>query len=698
GRHVDRRTDAWAFGVILYECLTGVCPFAGETPQDAIGAVLHKQIDFDLLPGETPAALRRLLHRCLQRDKRERLRDLGDARLELLAAREELHAPAPVPAAHSTNWWPWLIAVVAVVIAALAFLAPRPAPGPTETGTPSRGYTGPVRLELPPPVPGATSAFDHTIQYVALSPDGGTIAVTATTGTDAPVLYVRRLSDNSYRALDGLKHPTWPVFSPDGRWIAVLDNYERLVRVSVDGGPVQRIVDVDPSYDFSSNLVWTEDDDLIYCDEGEELKACAITTAEIRVLMAPDPDLGKYGFGNSAAVPGGRYLLVTSWDSFMRPDVYIGVYDFETGSFRQLIRNASYPHVFNGELAFLRDDALYAVSFDASTATISGDPRLLVDGVTTSEWNQSALADVASNGTIIHVPGHRRCEGRRMVRFSRTGETQPFLPGTAPYKDTVDLSRDGSRLVTTTLADRMELWIHDLTTGGRTRHLLEGEVYRPMFSPDGKDLIFLLFGRDPREFGRFEIATGRYRTLTQLSELEEIWPATWISDNEMLGTHRPADGSPYTVTRFTLEPWSMESIIATEHSNWGGWVSPDGQWLLFGSDRSGENEIFVRRYPDGTRDWPVSHLTAHTPRWSHDGSRIYYIESRTDKELYEVTFSPGGDGTLPVLGQPTRLFSTNSLFGVDNYVPLPDDQGFLMIDLADWEKAPQRLMVTLPGR
>lgn len=689
GRSVDRRTDIWSFGVVLYECLTGVCPYAGESATDSIGAILHKEPDWSLLPANTPPTIALLLRRCLTRDKSKRLHDIADARIEIEHAIDDpssgsaLVTTVAAPRRRAPIL-PWVIALLAIAGLIGALTLPSGAPE-----TPER----PVRFTVHAsdvPAAGGTRIMND----MAISPDGMTVAYIVEKADGTTGMMLRRFDSFEQREIQGVTEARGPTFSPDGRWLLLLDEFRRYVRVPVDGGPREVVYDP-PTGDVllpNGRIAWLDDGWVYLVDQRNDvLKRLHLRSRAIETVLDPSQHPEILGFENIAPAPGG--LLATAWTGSTRSDY--GVYFIDTATFeaRELVRNAADAQLVGEHLIYQRDGSLYAAPYNAARAEIRGSARVVQSGVQTANWSGTAHYAASPTGTLVFLPGDRRGEGRSIVMVNDEGETEPAFDFDEPLQDQLALSPDGTRIACTTLDQRIELWVLDTVTGAKERFSHEMELYAPKFSPDGTSVWVALAGGGEARLSRLDLATGRFED----PELDVFGGASAaLPDGRLLLQNRPSATFPSSDIRLwdPSKPGEPETLIGTVHNEWGASVSPDGAMMAYVSIKSGKNEIYLRRFPDGERDWLVGAEHCDFIRWSPGGDSIYYVSFDGVPAITRRSVSWPEGAPAPTLGEPDAVYSSRSLLNSAQFELTPEGR-IMLIDVAEWEREAQPISVVL---
>ena len=477
GKPVDRRADIWAFGVVLYEMLTGIRAFGGEDVSLTLSAVLQREPEWAALPTTMPPGLSAYLRRCLQKDPRQRVQAIGDVRLALAGAFETEggagHASAVT--APATEWR----RMAAVGLAALllggalvgvALWGLREAPNQPVVRSVLSGPPNPPVLVLP------------IRSDVAISRDGRTVVyLTEGDGTQGRVLHVRDIGQLEGRPLQGPTGPFDPFVSPDGAWVGFMPNRGPLQRVSILGGTPETITPLSAPLRGAS---WGADGNIVYSTTEGALLRVAADGGEPEVLTTPRPGTG-HTF--PALLPDGRGVLFTlSGDDSLD----VGVLDLRTGEHRTLIRGGRHGrYVAPGHVVYAAAGTIRAVPFDLESLEVTGPPVSLVDGVVMK--GRSANFAVSETGALVYVRGERpdATGARRLVWVDPDGEEEELGLPAAAYRHP-RLSPDGRRLAVIVIEGQQRaLWVHDLASGGRLQLTRGGDATDPLWTPDGGRLI-----------------------------------------------------------------------------------------------------------------------------------------------------------------------------------------------------------------
>jgi serine/threonine-protein kinase len=621
GQPTDRRADIWSFGVMLHEMLSGKRLFAGETISHTLADVLRAPIELDDLPETVDPRIRKLIKRCLDRDRLQRLRDIGEARIVL----EDLLAnPTPIaspttdtgsvesePQKKGAGRWPWLIAALAAIVAVIGF---------TRDATVEPQEAGSVRRFM--------LDVEHSINTrqgdglaIAISGDGLQVVARGGSGTDDR-LYRRRLDAFETTPIEGTVGGNNPLFSPDDRWISFIVG-GTIKKVRSNGGPSSEVGRVSGTVDGMS---WAEDGYIYYGRSGR-IWRLSVTSGETEAITEVPEDASRR-LGYPSMLPGGRTLLVSVLPSIGGSGQLFAL-DLETKELIDLEMAGSDPRYLpSGHVMFAQGDYAFSAPFDLRLLKFVGDtvpvhPRAWVD------QGRMQIA-VSQNGTVVYLPGARG-QTQTLVTVDLQGEVTPLLPEGLPFMSLNDLriSRDGHRLLVS--VENAAIWMIDLDT--RTPTLMSEDVFYPHWSPDGRTI---LYGSTRGE--SFDI----YTRDVDLSEPEQLFldvennlrAADWTTDGRLVIREEiPGKGMDLTYVN-DLENPELIPLLTGDDDELAPVVSTDNKWIVFVSNYSGQDEIYVTGFPEGGARSKISIKGGTSPTWAPDGSAIYYFEGSS---LIEVT-------------------------------------------------------------
>jgi serine/threonine-protein kinase len=662
GLAVDRRTDIWAFGCVLFEMLTGRRAFAGETRSDTIAAVLSSDPDFTAVPATAPSAVHRLLRRCLAKDASERLHDIADARLEVADAQQPETIDRRTTPRRSA--WPALaMLALGVVAGALSWYA---------FGSP---HTEPARPVVRFTIATGTDPLAARRSGLAISNDGRQLAYATTQGM---ILRTReRLDDTLLQTLGTF--PGEPFFSPDGQWLAYPDA-PLLKKISTRGGAPISIGEVGSA----ATGAWAQEEIIFASVSGLfRLPKEGAPAERIPVDISPAEQIT-----HPELLPGGRTVLYTvvSTRSIVTPganaaDSRIEAVDMQTGARKVLIHGGSMArYAASGHLLYLSRRILHAVGFDAQSLELVGDPAAVVN-------EPMVEFAVAADGTLAYTP-EITGEPRTLVWVDRNGREEPL--GAPPrWYMYPRISPDGTRIALDVMAPARDIWMWDLRRKALERFTVD-DAGNPIaaWSPEGRRIAF---GSD--RFGPTNLflqpADGSGAPERLLTSDRIQMPIAFAPDGRLLFSEEvPGQGRDIHVLSLDGSR-RVDVLVATPANELHGEVSPNGKWLAYDSNESGQFEVYVRPYPNvSDARWKISLQGGRQPLWSRDGRELFYRDYSGAVVRMAVidtpTFTPGA--TTRVL-EGSGYLGSGPLGSARTFDIAPDGRRFLMIK----EGAPERV-------
>jgi eukaryotic-like serine/threonine-protein kinase len=675
GRAVDKRTDVWAFGCVLFEMLTGKNPFGGETLTDTLAAIVKNEPDWTQLPAGTPRSIRTLVARCLRKDPADRLHDIADVRIEIVdAASGSGLAPAGSSSGRSRSRERWMWASLATVLFVAAGInvpkwltAPRPA---LET-----------RLEITTP-PTSDPAS------IAISPDGRMI-VFVSTSESVSTLWIRGLDSESSRPLAGTEGATYPFWSPDGRSLGFFAD-DKLKRIDIRGGPAQVVSDaVSPR-----GGTWGPDDMILFADSaaGPIIRVRSSGGERTAVTRFKSGEGGGHRFPQ--LLPDGHHFLFYWFGGAHSRGVYVG--DTKSVDTQRLLEADSSASYSNGRLFFVRQGTILAQDFDADRLTLKGNPSIVGEGIVVDGVSLTLPAlSMAADGTIAYRKGVGR--GRQLVWFDRSGRV---LERVGDQQDDLNLSLspDGRRVATQRMVNgNTDIWILELERQSHVRFTSAETLDNfPVWSPDGR---YLAFGSNTN--GSIDL----YRKLANGVGANELLVASWTgspvnaldwsADGRYLLFRLASPRTGYDLWVLPLDTKKPVAVVQTEFADREGQFSPDGKWIAYQSNESGRFEIYAQPFPGPGARIPISTGGGAQVRWRRDGKELFFISF--DGRLMSVPVAQGPNGTLDTR-PATPLFAANIGGAVQNtaghqYVVSADGQRFLMNTLTQEAASPLTIVL-----
>jgi eukaryotic-like serine/threonine-protein kinase len=667
GKPVDKRTDVWAFGIVLYEMLVGRRVFDGETVADVIGTIVHKEPDWESLPVETPVAIRRLLRRCLAKDARQRLHDIADARLEIETASNE---PVVETRSQRSSNRAWLIAGIFVVaIAATAFVTRWWLTGVTSDETTLWSSI------LPPEKPFSRDVFPAP----ALSPDGRILAFHAPNAGGQKVIWVQALDSPAARALPGTEGSKELFWSPDGRSLGFFAN-SKLQRIDIAGGAPQVLADAP----VGEGGTWASDGTILFVPAAvtvHRIPASGGTPVEVTHLNAARHELIH---GWPSFLPDEKHFLLWVFSSEKQNEgVYVGTLD--TGELRPILPLRTRAQYANGYLFFGRQGNLMAQRFDLGTLQLSGEASRVTEGLGLSCCETANMAfSVSRSGNIVWWGGPSPYAGKSQPTwFDRLGHNAGTLGEPGSYYGLIP-SLDGKYAATESFDLRAltaDILLLDLANGNPSRlTFVNYWAGNPVWSRDSQRVLFTQW-RD-----HLDVATVQGGAVEQVpfpGGGNSDFPLGWSPDGQNLLLLR---STPETRRDLWVLPMSGDHkarpYLNSSINEFDGRISPDGHWVAYATDELGRNEVFVQSFPIAGNKKRISTSGGVLPMWRSDGRELYFMTS--DRTLMAVSVTPG-----PIAVEsstPVRLFQLTGVYGEENfgfgrspYAPSADGQRFLLL-------------------
>ena len=616
GKAVDRRADIWAFGCVLYEMLTGTRLFAGDSMAETLGLIFSREPDLAALPPATPPRVRSLVARCLVKDPRQRLRDIGDARLELDSTDDPHARPAVAPA--SARWRPATL-VAATLIGALAASGYWWIRAASTSATPA-----PMQLSvmLPEPPDGDAGA--------EISPDGKWIAYKAARD-GKPFLFLRRTAERTGRVLEGTDGASKPFFSPDSQWIAFV-SASTLKKIPVSGGSPVAICTISTSSGFSTGFVggaWGADGTIVYIPQfNGGIWAVPSTGGTPRVLLDTDESKDRIGYLYPEVLPGGKGILFSLVPNRAMDANDRDIAVLETGASepRIIVRGGLNARVTpTGHLVYARGDELLAVAFDLVRLEVMGTPVPVVDGLQRSPMGDVSFS-IADTGTLLYDPFTAPSSESLLAIADRKGAIRE-IPGSRGRPAEFSVSADGRTVAARVPAQNDDVWTFDVVRGSPLRLTLEpGDEIFPQWSPDGSRIAF--GSRTGRIFLKSSDGTGQRETIAT-GEFPRL-PSSFSPDGKMLAFTELSPTGRRDVLLLPLGgAGKPEPFAATEAEESDATFSPDGRWIAYTSNETGRNEIFVRPIgaPGGRKR--VTSDGGKAAAWSRSGRELFFLKGNT---------------------------------------------------------------------
>jgi Tol biopolymer transport system component len=658
GRPVDRRADIWAFGVVLYEMLSGRRAFEGEEISDVMASVLRQEIDWAALPADTPPGIRHLLRRCLERDPKQRLRDIGEARIALESRDDHVEPPKSTsvatdpPAGRRTARSaaiPWAIAGVAAMMAAVLALVVLLRAGPAAADR--------LLLEIGPP-PDLDFLVGPNLGGVEISPDGTTVAFLVQTPSGRR-LYVQSLATGEAHPLPGTDYAHYPFWSPDSRSIGFFGN-GKLFTIAIAGGQPEAIVNIEQG----RGGTWSDDGMILFTPRGGGTihRVSARGGAAERVTSL-DLTRGENAHYWPVALPGGRkFLFFVRSTRAENNGIYLGSLDGAKPV--RLVTSLSsglyQPPSGRGPgwLLWVRDSELLAQPLDIEHGTLTGDVTTIASDVRVEESQRGTFASVSNDGRLAWTSA--RAGDQAFTWYERSGrrlDTAPIEPGRIMQPR---ISPDGRKIVfTRATAGTADIWVHDFASGTETQVTTDPDYdENPEWSPDGRQLVYQGRGGASQVLLVTALDGSKSAALVVKGE-DQPSSARFLPDgHNLLFSSTRADLNSDLAIANVERPDRPSQLTSETAQEVEPAPSPDGRWLAFVTDRTGRLEVAMARllHEGDTfrlgRLWPISSAGGVNPFWRRDGRELVYLAA--DGNLMSVSVTMADEAVT--LGKPTRLF------------------------------------------
>jgi hypothetical protein len=616
GKAVDRRTDIWALGCVLYEMLVGRRPFEGEGVSETLARVIEREPHWARLPARLSPALRTFLERCLHKDPRQRVQAIGDVRLALEGAFETALSPTAAPVVVA-RWRSVVLVGAAAIVASGAIV----------------GSLMWVAMRQPPPrvsrlQVASSGSSEVSVGYndrdLAITPDGSRLIYI---GNRATQIFVRALDALSPVAVF-TGRPLGLFTSPDGQWIGFRDGPGTLKKVAVAGGPAVTLATLDAA--GPGGATWGPDGAIILASESVAtgLQRVSASSGPVEVLTRPDPAEGEADHLWPEMLPDGRSVLftITSLTGGLGA-AKVAILDLQTGKRQVLLSGGSHAHyVPSGHLIYGQAGTLQAVSFDLARREVRGAPVTVVPDVVTSSRGGVDVV-VARDGTLAYLSvGSVTGTPRTLVWVDRLGNEIPIGAPPRPYFLPA-VSPDGTRVAVFANDQEGDVWLWDLSRTTLTRFtVVPGRDVVQVWTPDSRRVIF----SSERAGGRnlfWQAADGSGAVEQLLESPNTQYPMAVSPDGRQLIF---SDETPQTdIDLMTIEldgTRRVTPLLRSRFTERNGVISPDGHWLAYEANDSGRFEIYVRPYPDVNSSLSVVSTNGGTkPIWAQSGQELIYV-------------------------------------------------------------------------
>ena len=654
GLPVDKRADIWAFGAVLYEMLTGRRPFEAGDVSEMLASVLLKDPDISGIDVRIPEHIRGLLRRCLAKDTKERLRDIGDVKLVISGA-FAAGPPTPFVASEPESYIrsSRMLGVAAVGLVAATSLVTWLIATPTD----DTGLERTTRFVASAP-PSAPVSFSNQSPDVGVSPDGSLVVYRTIVGPSGDsFLYLRRTDQLEGFTMEGSRGFSSPFFSPDGAWLGyaggAIGSPIALKRVSLADRVESTITQLPLDVRGAS---WGTDGWIVFALSDGELYRVREAGGETERLTAPNTSDAGGIYHWPHVLPGAAAALVQFAPVAGGSEAQIALFDLATREHTTIVARGLFPrYVATGHVLYALDGAVWAVPFDLDTKAVTGPPVPVFQDVSQKNNGATNFA-VANDGTLVHTTGGGTTGVGRSLLWAGGGGAEEALDLPPRPYDLPRLSPDG-RLVAYDVEapDNMDVYVFDLDRGISTR--LTSDPARdgaPLWTSDGREIVF----GSSRDGGGIFVTNAdgsgesRRWAPARLGGGTDLMPHAWSADGQTLVYYRsggPTTGDIYALTAGAEapEPLFTDELVFEGHPS----IAPNGRWLAFTSNESGQNEVYVVPFPDvGGRRVKVTEGGAREPLWSRDGQRLYYrlqLQSQGGATIAGVSIDQDADAISP---------------------------------------------------
>jgi Tol biopolymer transport system component len=649
GRPMDKRSDIWAFGCVLYEMLIGTRAFEGEAISGTLTCVITKEPDWTALAADTPAPIRKLLRRCLEKDRKRRLADITDARLDI----DEALAPSsrePVPSSRATlaiRALSWTVAAAGIAVGGMMLVLA----GPWRR-------VAPAPLRLSAELGADASLVTDQGTAAILSPDGVVLAFLAQKSPGGrSQLYIRRLEQLQATALSGTEEARNPFFSPDGQWIAFFAG-GTLKKISVTGGSAVTLCDATNGF---SGGAWDDDGAITFSNPADRSGRSGLWRVSSAggkpelLTTAVDGEIYRW----PQVLPGGKAVLYTSQAGrFAIPNLV--VQPLPNGPRKILLRSGYLygRYLPSGHLLYMHGGTLFAAPFDLNRLELAGPPVPALEGIAVDTATSAQFA-VAANGTLVYLPAQVASDEAPISWMDRAGRTTPLRPTPANWSNPF-FAPDGHRLAMDIFdGKQVDVWIYDWARDAPSRLTLDPSDDRePVWTPDGRRIVFASTRDTQSAFNLYwqrADGTGEVQRLT--SGKNSQYPGSWHPSGKFLVFVELSQQTRNDVMILPMQGdeasgWKPGKPTVFLNSPFGEtypMFSPDGRWLAYASNESGRNELYVRPFPGPGGKWQVSigdgaegggGAPLH-PTWSRTRHELFY--TTTDDHIMVVPYTVEGD-------------------------------------------------------
>jgi Tol biopolymer transport system component len=682
GRAIDRRADIWAFGVVLFEMLTGKRAFEGDDISITLASVLKDDLDWRSLPDGLPRPVRRLLRRCLEKDPKKRLSSIGDARLELDEAGVPAEDPAPQPhaAVAPVPAWrrvlPWTIAASALMVAGGVLIAWAP--------WRAADAVSPVRLSSELGIPPALALAAVVAPAAVIAPDGRTVAVVADAGGRS-MIHVRRLDHLQATSLVGTEGGFGPFFSPDGEWIGFFAS-GKLKKIAAAGGAAVTLSDAPGGRGGS----WGEDGTIVFQpSSGASAPLHKVPAAGGTSTVLGDLADGEVTQRWPQILPGGKAVLYSGSGTTSAWDVgNIMVQPLAGGAPKVVLRGGFHArYLRSGHLIYMNQGTLFAVSFDLDRLEVTGNAAPILEGVGANSATGAVQFTVSDTGTLVYISGSAGGRDAPIHWMDAKGATT-VLRGEPADWFYPRFSPDGQKLaITIGAGGSTDVWIHEAARDLTKLTFEPKRDFAPVWTPDGRRIAIASDRADgpPNLYWQRADGTGDTQRLTESPNPQT--PSSFHRSGRYLAFHERHATTDNDILILPIEgdektgwkPGTPEIFLKTPAIEMAPVFSPDGRWIAYMSNESGAMEVYVRPFQGTAGKWKISTSNGLYPVWSPVANELFYLTLGAPRTIMVASYTADGESFRADKARPWSPGLVMAHAGDRPYDLHPDGRRFVII-------------------